>query len=138
MTRWRESPPLEEWAFKATYANHRTTNRDHQDLAAGPHGRILILEDGGTATATIRLRQRPRGRRTYASLRWTSSKNRKSEINVCEVTKSNRLANLTQAWAAVHQLGLLTPEGRRRRGRHVSGPGTIGTLQAPPTSDQGS
>lgn len=57
MTRWRESPPLEEWAFKATYANHRTTNRDHQDLAAGPHGRILILEDGGTATATIRLRQ---------------------------------------------------------------------------------
>ena len=75
-------------------------------IAAFALARFLwfILDDGGTATATIRLRRRPRGRRTYASLRWTSSKNRKSEINVCEVTKSNRLANLTQAWAAAMRL----------------------------------
>jgi DNA mismatch endonuclease (patch repair protein) len=125
VTRWLEGQPLQEWAFKATYANHRTTNRDNQDLAAAPHGRTLILDDGGTATAMIRLRRRPRGRRTYASLRWTSSSKRKSEINVCEVTESNRLDNLKQAWATVHTLGLLTPHGRqqhRERRHHEDGP----------------
>lgn len=112
---------MPDWAFKATYANDRTANRDAQDTAVEPHGRWLTRDDGDQVQAEIRLRRRANSRRTYAWLRWPLGENRHAEINVGEVTRrTTRADNLKQAWELAHARGLLEPEGRGQSRRPAS------------------
>lgn len=115
MTGWRpERDRLPEWAFRALPGQDHGRDRRIQDIAAGPRGRSLRRDDAQTATARILLRRRSNSRRTYATLRWSVGWGRNADLMIGEVTMGSRENNLQQAWAVVHELELLTPEGRAR------------------------
>lgn len=66
----------------------------------------MALEHGGSAVGSIALRLPPRSRRVRAYLRWSEG-GKTRERYVGEVTGSDRLGNLSQAWRIVSERGLV-------------------------------
>src|SRR6266545_572719 len=106
---WKESrPPDITWRAPAGLS--RSERAAEQDQAAGGRAaRVVRLNGGRRAHASIAFRMLRNGRRIYAYLRWsTGGKTR--ERYVCEVDLDNRAANLAHAWHMAHETGLLDIE----------------------------
>ncbi|GAA3860716.1 hypothetical protein GCM10022243_28540 [Saccharothrix violaceirubra] len=104
--RWKQGPLADE-AWRPPTGLSRVERMAEQNSAAGgAAARLKVLADGRTAHASVALRRQPNGRRVYAYLRW-SVDGRTRERYVCEVDRSTRADNLTVAWLAAHDAGLL-------------------------------
>lgn len=104
--RWKDARPLDDaWRAPA----HLTTaeRRAEQDGAAGGrHKRVVVLDDGRTATASVALRLFEEGRRIYAYLRWYEAGRTRAHY-LGEVDEDTRSANLRVAWQRAHAQRLL-------------------------------
>lgn len=86
-----------------TRAQHAT----EQDKAAGGRAaRTVKLLEGGTATASIRLKHLPKSRRVYAYLRYSVDGKTRTKY-VGDATASTREKALKQAWSQARTDGLM-------------------------------
>lgn len=107
--RWKAKPPPAR-AWKSRVGLSRSARSAEQDRAAGGrHRRMVDLEDGRFACASIELKLLPKTRRIRAYLRW-SDKGRSPATYIGEVDHDTRAANLTQAWQIAADRGLTTEE----------------------------
>lgn len=104
--RWRQQRP-EDYAWKPQPGLDRKQRREEQDRAAGGRlARVVVLDDGRRAAASIALRVQPKGRRIYAYLRWFD-RGKTNERYVGEATYDERERNLVQAWALARGRGMV-------------------------------
>lgn len=113
---WKAASPSQ----RAWKAEQGISPASEQDSAAGGHERRVVeLQDGRTALASIYLRMYKKSRRIRAYLRW-SDRGRTREAYVGEVDGETRDQNLRAAWRLAHAQGLTSknPSGHKEsRGR---------------------
>jgi DNA mismatch endonuclease Vsr len=103
---WNNNMPPER-AYKHARGTSPTAEQDR--AAGGRHRRMVALEGGRFARASVSLKVYKRTRRIRAVLRW-SNEGKSPEIYVGEVSQSTRQANLREAWRRAWDRGLLTEE----------------------------
>jgi DNA mismatch endonuclease (patch repair protein) len=80
-----------------------------QDRAAGGHDlRVIAIDAKRSVLASVCLRLPAKSRRVYAYLRWATD-GKTHEKYLCQVDSEHRAENLTQAWRAVRENGLIAP-----------------------------
>jgi hypothetical protein len=85
----------------------RSQQAAEQDKAAGGRAaRAVKLLEGGTATASIRLKHLPKSRRVYAYLRYSVDGKTKTKY-VGDATADTRAKALKQAWRRAQTDGLM-------------------------------
>jgi len=86
----------------------RAEHAAEQDKAAGGRAaRAVKLLDGGTASASIRLKHLPKSRRVYAYLRYSVGGKTRTKY-VGDATANTRTRALKQAWRKAQGSGLMT------------------------------
>lgn len=106
LPRWDpQPPPAEVWKVPpGTRAEHAA----EQDKAAGGRAaRAVKLVEGGTATASIRLKHLPKSRRVYAYLRYSVGGKTRTKY-VGDATVNTRARALKQAWSLAQSGGLMS------------------------------
>lgn len=108
-SRWKDkSPPDRAW--KGRSGRSRTAVAAEQDRAAGGrHRRVVSLDDGRFARASVELKVLPNTRRIRAYLRW-SDQGRSPAKYLGQVEQDSRAANLAEAWTRAWAKGLLTED----------------------------
>ncbi|MFF4988964.1 very short patch repair endonuclease [Streptosporangium saharense] len=103
--RWKEKPPpARAWKGRARTRQGRSAE---QDRAAGSHElRYVDLGNGRRACASIDLKVYAKTRRIRAYIRW-SDNGKSPAIYIGEVDRDTRAENLTVAWQAAKDKGLL-------------------------------
>jgi DNA mismatch endonuclease (patch repair protein) len=106
LPRWDPQPsPAQVWKVPpGTRAQHAA----EQDKAAGGRAaRAVKLLEGGTATASIRLKHLPKSRRVYAYLRYSVDGHTRTKY-AGDATADTRAKALRQAWKQAQTGGLMT------------------------------
>lgn len=102
-----EREPRPDWWRVPPGQTHQQSSHEQDDAAGGRHQRQVRLADGGTATASIRLR--PLGLRVYAYLRY-AHRGQTITRYVGDVTARTRVEALRRAWGRAHEKDLLRPD----------------------------
>jgi DNA mismatch endonuclease (patch repair protein) len=112
--RWAEGvPDAATWRPPQGRSLQEAT-REQDEAAGGRSRRVVELDGGAPATASVELKLLPKSRRVYAYLRYARD-GRTANVYIGQVDGESRLERLRGAWQQVHDRGLLRADTTARR-----------------------